>query len=176
MTSWLSTSVIICTYRTYWIGFVASNIFIIHVKSTSIIMIFYVQISFLIIIHVSFHLNLLSIIMISHIQHDSIITIIDFHLVIFHNGAWIVFGQNTINDNSIPLARCRRDTPFRKHTIIVSSLLWITFVDKRGGGGGTVSCWCWSGPLRCAIGFLLLWTPVCIGIPCHCNFPYVIIL
>ena len=60
-------------------------------------MIIYVQTLFMIIIHVSVHLSLLPIIIISHIRYDSIIIIIDVHLVTFHNGAWIVLGLNTIN-------------------------------------------------------------------------------
>ena len=55
-------------------------------------MIFYIQTLFMIIIHVIVHLGLLPIIIISHIQYVSIIIIIDVHLVIFHNGAWIVLG------------------------------------------------------------------------------------
>ena len=78
-------SVIIGTYGTYWLGVCASMIFIFHVQSMSKIMIFYVETSFMIIIHVSVHLGLSSIIIVSRIRHASIIIIIDVHLVIFHN-------------------------------------------------------------------------------------------
>ena len=80
-------SVIIGTCVTYWLGFGVSNIFIFHVQSTSIIVIFYVQTPFMIIIHVSVHLGLSSITIISYIQYASVIIIIDVNLVIFHNGA-----------------------------------------------------------------------------------------
>ena len=62
-------------------------------------MIFYLQRLFIIIIHMSVHLGLLSIIIISHIKYASIIIIIDFYLVIFHKGAWIVLGSNTTKEN-----------------------------------------------------------------------------
>ena len=98
--------------------------------------------AFIIIIHVSVHLGLLSIIIISNVRYALIIIIIDVHLVIFHSGVWIILGSNTINDNSIPPPRCRRATPSHKRVIIVASSLWITFVDKRREG--TVSHQCWS--------------------------------
>ena len=109
----------------------------------SIIMIFYVQMLFMIIIHVSFHLGLLSIIIISHIRYASIIIIISFHLFIFHNGAWIVLGSKIINDNSIPPPPCWRATPSYERAVIIASSLWINFVDKRRGG--TVIRKFWSG-------------------------------
>ena len=46
----------------------------------------------MIIIHVSVHLGLSSIIIISHIKYASIIIIIDVSLFIFHYGACIVLG------------------------------------------------------------------------------------
>ena len=166
-------SVIIVTYRTYWLGSDASNIFIFHIQSTSIIMIFYVQTLFIIIIHVGVHLGLSSIIIISQIWYASIIIITDVHLVIFHDGLWIVLGSITINENSIPPPHCRRATPSHKCAMIVASSLWLTFFDKIRGGA--FSHQCWSGLLRCVIGFLLSWIPGKIGIPRHCPFAYVII-
>ena len=58
----------------------------------SIIFIFYVQTPFMIIIHVSVYLGLSPILIISHIRYAPIIIIIDIHLVIFHNIAWIILG------------------------------------------------------------------------------------
>ena len=165
--------VILGMYGTYCLGFGASKIFIFNVKSMSIIMIFYVQTSFMIIIYVSVPFSLLSIIIISHILYASIIIIIDVNLVIFHNGEWIILGANTINKNSILMPHCRRYTVSHKRATIVASLLWITFVDKIRGG--IVSRQCWSGPSRCAIGFLHPWTPGRIEITCHRPFAYVII-
>ena len=169
-------SVIIGTYINYWLGFGASKIFIFHVQYTSIIIIFYVQTTFMIMIHVSFHLGLSSIIIISHILCASIIIIIiiDIDLVIFQNVAWIVLGSNIINYNSIPSSPCQHASPSHKRVVIVASLLWLTFVDKIRGGA--VSYRCWSGPSRCAIGFLLSWTPGQIGIPLHRPLAYGIIL
>ena len=112
--------------------------------------------SFMIIIDVSVHLGLLSIIIISLVQYASIIIIIDVRLVIFHNGAWIVLGSNTINDNFLYWLCCCHTTLSHKRAMIVSSLLWLTFCNKRGGG--------------VAIGFPLYWAPVWIVIPC--NHPF----
>ena len=67
--------------------------------------------------------------------YASIIIIIDVHLVLFRNGAWIVLGSNTINDHSIPLLSCRHATPSHKRARVVSSLLCLTFVAKIKGGG-----------------------------------------
>ena len=78
----------------------------------------------------SVHLSLLSIIIISHVQYASIITILVFRLVLFNNGAWIVLGSNTINENSISLAHCCRATTSHKCTMIVESLLWPIFFYK----------------------------------------------
>ena len=161
-------------YGTYWLDFGVSKIFMFRVQSTSMIVIFYVQIPFMIIIHVSVHLGLLSNRIFNHFWYASIIIIIDFHLVILHNCALIVLGSITINENSIPLLRCRHATPSNKRVIIVSSSLWITFVDKIRED--TVSRRCWSGPPRSTIGLPIYWTPGWIGIPCHCPFAYVIFL
>ena len=157
-----------CTCVTYWLSFIASKIFIFHVQSTSIIVIFYVQALLVIIIHGSVHLGLSLIIIISHIRYASIIITIDVDLVIFKNVTWIFLASNTINENSIPPPRCCRATPSHKRAMIVASLLWLTFVDKRRGG--TVGRRCWSGPSRCAIIFLLPWTTGRIGIPRHSAF------
>ena len=75
----------------------------------------------MIIIQVSVHLGLLSIITISHIQYAKIIIIIDVDLVIFHDDVCIIFDSNTINDNSTPPSCCYRTTPPYKLTIIVAS-------------------------------------------------------
>ena len=140
-------------YINYWLGFGASKIFIFHVQYKSIIIIFSVQMLFIIIIHVSAHLSLLSIIIISHIRYASIIIIIYFHLVIFHKGAWIFLGSNIINDNSILTPPCPHDTPSYKCAVIIASLLWLIFFDKRRVG--TVSRKFWSGISWCYIGFLI---------------------
>ena len=166
-------SVIIGTYINYWLGFGSSKIFLFNIQYTSIIVIFYVQTSFMIIINVSVHPILSSIIIISHIRYASIIIIFDIHLDIFHNGVWIVLGLNTIHENSIPPSRCRCATPSHNRTMIFSSSLWITFVDKRRGG--KVILRCWSGTLRCAIGFLINWTLGRIGILRYRPFASVII-
>ena len=68
---------------------------------------------------------------------------------------------------ALPL-RCHCATPSYKRVMIGAILLWITFFDKIRGG--TVSCLCWSGLLRCAIGFHISWTSVNIGITYHCPF------
>ena len=93
----------------------------------------------MIIIHMSVHLSLSSIIIIYHVRYASIIIIIDVHLVIFHDGAWVVLGSNTINDNSRPPPRCCRATPSHKHVMIVTSSLWLTFVNNIKGGRGVQS-------------------------------------
>ena len=96
-------------------------------------MIFYVQTPFMIIIHMSVHLGLLSITIISHIRYSSIFIFIGVNLVIFHNGALIVLGSNTINKTSMSPRCCRHGTPSHKRAMIVASLLWLAFVDKRRG-------------------------------------------
>ena len=53
----------------------------------------------MIIIYVSVHLVLSSIIIISHVQYASIIIVIDVRLVMFHDEPWIVLGSNTTNEN-----------------------------------------------------------------------------
>ena len=58
----------------------------------TVIMIFYVQTPFIIIISVSVHPGLLSNIVISYIQYDSNIIITNVQLVTFNNGVWIVLG------------------------------------------------------------------------------------
>ena len=167
-------SVIIGTCVTYCLCFGVSKIFIFHVQYTSIIVIFCVQTPFMIIIHVSVHLGLSSITIISHIQYAPIIIIIDVNLIIFHNGAWIFLGSNTINENLIPSLRYRCTTPLYKCVIIVASSLQLTFVDKIRDG--TVSHLFLSGPPRCGIGFLFPWTPERIGIIRHRPSAYIIIL
>ena len=124
-------------------------------------------------IHVSFHLGLLSIIIISHIRYASNIIIIVVHLVIFNNGVWIVLGSKTINENLISPLRCHHATTSNKGAMIVASSLWTTFADKRRGD--TVSRQCWSGTSRFPIGLLISWIPGKIGIPHHCPFSYTII-
>ena len=93
----------------------------------------------IIIIHVSVHFGLSSIIIISHVWYASIIIIIDIHLVIFHGGAWTVLGSKTINDNSIPPSRYRRANPSNKQIVIVASSLWLAFSDKIRGGGSVAN-------------------------------------
>ena len=128
---------------------------------------------FMIIIHVSVNLGLLSTIIISYVWCDSSIFIFDICFVIFHNGAWIVLGKNTNNENSIPLPRCHRATPSHEHTMIVARSLWITSVNKRSGG--TVSRLCWSDFPLCDIRFPISYTSGQIIILCNHTFAYIII-
>ena len=133
-------SVIICMYGNYWLGFGSSRMFIFNIKSTSIIMIFYVQSLFMIIIHVSVYLGLSSIVITSHPQYYSIVIIIDVRLVIFFGSMWIVLGSNNSNDNAVLLLLYRHATTSHRHGIIMYGLLWPTFVDKKREG--TVSHQC----------------------------------
>ena len=131
---------------------------------------------FIIRIHVIFHLGLLSIIVISHVRYDSIIIIIDVHLVIFNNGAWIFPRSNIINDNSIPPPICCHATPSHNNAMIVASLLWITFVYKIRGRDQflmliqSAALFYW-----CAISFHTSCIPGRIRITRRCPFACVII-
>ena len=148
-------------YGTYWLGFGASKIFIFNVQYMSIIMILYVQTSFMIIIHVSVHLSLTPIIIISHTRSSPIIIIIDVLLVIFWSGAWIVLGSNTDNANSIPPPWYLRATPSHNYAIIVASSLWLIFFNKRKGGYSQWPLLIWSIAVcyRRDIGYPISWTP-----------------
>ena len=131
----------------------------------------------MIIIHVSVQLGLLLIIIFSHVQYTSIIIMIGFLSVIFHDGALIVVGSNTINENLIPPLHCRRATPSHNLAMVVASLLWITFVNKIIGGHS------WSPMLiryvmvcyRDDIASSLSWTLGRIGVTRHNPFTYIII-
>ena len=103
----------------------------------------------MIIIHMSVHLSLSSIRIISHVRYASIIIIIDVHLVLLNDCALFVFVSNTVNDKSIPPPRCCGATPSHKHVMIFSSSLWLTFVNNIRGG--SVSCRCWSSLTWCVI-------------------------
>ena len=142
-------SVIIGKYGTYWLGFGASKMFIYHVQYTSIIMIFYVQTPFTIIIHGSVHLGLSSIKIIFHIRYSSIIIIIDVHWVIFRYGAWIFLSSNTPNDKLIPPPSFRPSNPSYKRAMIVAISLWLTLLIKEGGGG--VNSVADVDPFRCGV-------------------------
>ena len=75
----------------------------------------------MIIIYLIVRLSLSSIIIISHIWYASVIIIIGVHLVIFHNGVWIVLGSKTINENLMLPPQWRRATPSYKRVMIVTS-------------------------------------------------------
>ena len=87
----------------------------------------------MIIIHVSVHLDLFSIVIISNVQYDPIILIIDIRIVIFCSGMEIILGSNTINEKLIRPPCYLRGTTYHRRVMIVASLLWLNFVDKIRG-------------------------------------------
>ena len=94
----------------------------------------------MVIIHVVFHLVLLSITIISHVRYASVIIIIDVHLFIFKNGFGIIIESNNINEKSIPSLHFRLATSSHKRVMIVASLLRLAYANQRRGS--TASCRC----------------------------------
>ena len=94
----------------------------------------------MIIIHLSVHIRILSILIISHVWYTSIIIINDVQIIIFYGSTLNFLGSNTINGNSIMSLYSRRATPSHWHAVILNILLCLAFVNKRtggrGGGGG----------------------------------------